>query len=443
MKQATREPRPGYRFFRRVHILKLIPTALQCGQLEQYGRLRRAIWNALQSILHDIYLKNRDVVDSQGNRAKTYYNHLTMSKLLTLWRNPPNSLLYARAWAELPEDIRCAVAGHAPDLWVEMSAMSREPQRQVINDLHDAYTRMFEYRKNRNLNKLGSNSFEIGVPKQKPSWDLLRFHCANETKLAPDGRALWLASIGFIKAKPERALPDEAQMGGVVCKRSATGKWRAYVAIRLEMPDTPVVTPQPHEVVGVHLGLRSTVTLSTGEKIVAPKWFATGQHRIARLRRVRKRSQPGSRQSELLRQKIARLEERIANQRATWQHQVTAGIIRRCGAVAIETWGIHEMKRDKRVSRSIHDAAWYGFKQKLRYKSDWHSHWFKELAPYYPSTQTCSVCGYVMHGDHTVRLSQVKWTCRKCSTTHDRDDNAALNVRETGVRQIPQIPLGV
>jgi putative transposase len=172
--------------------------------------------------------------------------------------------------------------------------------------------------------------------------------------------------------------------------------------------------------------LTSALTLSTAEKILAPKPLKWAQRKLRRLNRQLHRKKKGSRNRTKARERLARLHWRISQIRNDFQHQATTAIAKRFGRVYVEDLNVKGMLKNHCLARSISDVGWGGLIEKLSYKTQ-----VGKVSRWFPSSKTCSVCGHVIA---ELPLSVRTWTCEKCGTVHDRDVNAARSTQIEGRR---------
>jgi len=181
---------------------------------------------------------------------------------------------------------------------------------------------------------------------------------------------------------------------------------------------------------GVDLGLTSFVTLDTGEKIKSPRPLLKAEKKIKRLQRQLSRKQKGSGRREKARVKLALQHEKVANIRSDFQHNLSREIIEDHKLLGVENLQIAKMLKNPYLAKHILDAGWYGFLSQLKYKGGWYGCRVVETGKYFPSTKTCSNCGYILD---ELPLSRRKWTCPGCGAKHDRDINAAINERNKAI----------
>jgi putative transposase len=223
-----------------------------------------------------------------------------------------------------------------------------------------------------------------------------------------------------------RPLPDGAEPSTVTVSRDRAGRWFVSLLCQCAVDPAPVSAT----VVGVDAGITSLVTLSTGEKIPNPRHERRDRARLARAQRRLARKALGSANRDKARLKVARVHARIADRRKDFLHQLTARLVRDNQAVVIEDLSVRNMIRNHHLARAISDAAWRQMRAMLAYKCDWYGRDLVVIDRWYPSSTTCSACG---HRTGPLPLDVREWECVSCGTRHDRDINAAVNIKAAGL----------
>ena len=207
-------------------------------------------------------------------------------------------------------------------------------------------------------------------------------------------------------------------------KRTADGRYWAIFTSQY----TPEKTAGTGTV-GIDVGLSTYATLSTGEKIANPRHLVRSEQRLARLQRRLSRRQKGSQNRNKQRLKVARLHAHVANQRRDHLHNLTTRLVRENQAIGIESLRITGMIKNRKLAKHIGDAGWGLFAQMLRYKVVASQHAVLVVAdPLWPSTQRCACCGE--RPVVKLTLKDRRWVCPHCQTEHDRDVNAAINLKQ-------------
>lgn len=232
--------------------------------------------------------------------------------------------------------------------------------------------------------------------------------------------------LAFVWSWPE-VDPASIDPSMVVVSRDPDGRW--YVTFAVDVPAPPPLPPSG-QVVGVDLGLANFAVLSTGERIPHPRHWERHACRLKRYQRILARTQKGSANRAKARRKVARAHTRIRDARRDFLHKASTDLVRRFDALAVEDLNVTGMARaggarKRGVNRSISTSGWSEFRTLLAYKAHRDGRTVAVVDRWYPSTKSCSACGYVLA---ELRLSTRAWSCPVCGTRHDRDVNAAKNI---------------
>ncbi len=204
-----------------------------------------------------------------------------------------------------------------------------------------------------------------------------------------------------------------------------------FASITVQTPDDlPLAKAENQGAVGVDLGVSALATLSTGEPPIAgPKAHKALLCRLQRLSRSLSRKVKGSKNRHKAKMKLARLHARIGNIRKDALHQLTTDLTRRFHTIGIEDLNVRGMVKNRHLSRAVSDMGFFEFRRQLDYKAAQRGS-VVVADRWYPSSKTCSHCGHKL-GELALAVRQ--WTCPGCNTTHDRDVNAAVNLRNMAV----------
>jgi putative transposase len=206
---------------------------------------------------------------------------------------------------------------------------------------------------------------------------------------------------------------------------------RWFVAIAVDTQDVSHLPKAENQgVVGVDLGIKAMATLSTGEVFAGPKAHKALLGRLKRLSRSLSRKQKGSANRRKARTKLARMNARVANIRADFTHKLTTDLTRRFHTVVIEDLNVRGMVKNRHLARSIADMSFFEFRRQLEYKAAMRGSQVIVADRFFASSKTCSVCAHKLDD---MPLSVRWWTCPVCGTLHDRDINAAVNLKNLAV----------
>ena len=250
---------------------------------------------------------------------------------------------------------------------------------------------------------------------------------------------LRLPKVGDVKVVVHRALIGKIKT--VTVSLSRTGKYFASVLLDDgKAPPTPPQEIRESEVIGVDLGIAQLITDSNGNKTPHPHVLARCRSNLRRKQKSLSRKQKGSSNRAKARVQLAKVHERVAHVRKDIHHKISKHLIDENQAVCAETLDVRNMLRNRRLSRPIQDASWSTLVCMLAYKSEWYGKHFVQIDRWFPSSKTCSGCGM---SPPSMDLGVRSWTCPECGTTHDRDVNAAINIKQEGIQQLKTAGLSV
>ena len=228
-----------------------------------------------------------------------------------------------------------------------------------------------------------------------------------------------MQNIGAIKLKQHRPLPEAAQLGHVVLKRSV-GQW--YVCLTVEIPDEAPL-PNPRPAVGLDLDLKALVALSNGALVENPRWLRRSLAQLRKAQRRLARRKKGAKRRTKAAFQVAKHHEKIGNQRLDFWHKLTRHLADTYGLIALEKLTLAFMTHNRHLALSAHDAGLGVFQHLLGYKVEETGSQVVAVDPRY-TTQTCSGCGVLVEKSLRVRVHQ----CADCGLVLDRDVNAACNI---------------
>ncbi len=234
-----------------------------------------------------------------------------------------------------------------------------------------------------------------------------------------------LPKMGEIKAVLHRVFEGELKTATV--SRSCKGHY--YISILVEDGKELPVKQEflDSTTIGIDVGIKDFAVLSTGEKSENPKYLKNSLQRLKVLQKRVSKKQKGSQNRAKAKQRLAALHDKIANQRNDFQNKLSFKLISENQAIALETLNVKGMVKNHNLAQSISDSAWSSFVTKLEYKADWLGKTVLRIGQFEPSSKLCSICGY---HNKELQLKDREWECPECATTHDRDINAAINIKK-------------
>lgn len=286
--------------------------------------------------------------------------------------------------------------------------------QQKLRDLGDAFSNFFGR---------GKKNKKAGYPKfkKKNSCESFRLIASSHAFRIKEGEFYISKSEAPINVRWSRDLPSEPTS----CTISRTPSGEYYVSFVCEADLRPT---NGTSIIGFDLGLSHYLVDSRGNKIDNPRHFVSLQRRLVLLQRQLSRKQKGSKNREKSRLKVAKLHQCISNMRDDFLHKLSRTLVNENQVIGIESLKVANMIRNRKLAKHIADAAWGKFITMLKYKAQ-ESTWCTvvDIDPFYPSTHTCSSCDYML--EHKLKLSERSWVCPRCGSHHDRDFNAAKNIR--------------
>ena len=232
-----------------------------------------------------------------------------------------------------------------------------------------------------------------------------------------------------IKCRVHREI--KGKIGKVTITKNPSGKY--FVSVFTEEEYTTPLK-KTGKSVGMDMGLKDLLITSEGETFKNNRYTRRYEHKLAKAQQHLSRKNKGSRRFENQKLKVARLHEKITNSRADYLHKCSIFLVRRYDTICIEDLNIKGMTKNHHLSKSISDASWCKFVAMLTYKAEWNDKKIVKIDRFFPSSQTCNVCGYV--NKDVKDLSVREWECPECHTHHDRDINAAINILHFGINNI-------
>ncbi|HBB3350800.1 RNA-guided endonuclease TnpB family protein [Escherichia coli] len=262
--------------------------------------------------------------------------------------------------------------------------------------------------------------------KRKNGWQS-SYHCVGIKVL---DNAIKIPKLSPIEARLHREL--HGKLKSITITRSATGKYYASLLCDDGM-ETPARPSMISRVTGIDMGLSHYAIKSDGVKVANPRHLINASRNLRRKQKALSRKQKGSANRKKARIRLAALHERVASARADFQHKLSRAIVDENQAVIVETLKKANMMKNHNLARAIGDASWHSFIAKLEYKAMEKGVHLVKLDQWFASSKTCHYCGYKMP---EMPLHKRIWRCPECSIEHDRDINAALNIRQKGILEL-------
>jgi putative transposase len=245
------------------------------------------------------------------------------------------------------------------------------------------------------------------------------------------GDALKLpGKVGIVKAKIHRTI--EGTIKTVTISKEPSGKY--YASILTEVEGENPIPSTEGKVIGIDLGLKHFAITSDGSKVSKydnPRHLAKHEKNLKRKQKKLARKQKGSNSRHKYRKVVARVYERVSNSRQDFLHKLSKKLVNENQVVVVENLHVKGMVRNHNLAKAISDVGWGMFTNFLAYKLEKKGGKLVEIDRWFPSSKLCSNCYYQVE---EMPLDVREWTCPHCGIHHDRDGNAATNIREEGIR---------
>lgn len=268
-----------------------------------------------------------------------------------------------------------------------------------------------------------------GYPKYKSKRNGGSFQCPSGIRRIDfDNSTLTIPKIKNIHIRISRVF--DGQIKYITISKTSTGKY--FASIVVETVSETVIQPEVKNVIGIDLGITDFAVLSTGERVENPRHLRNSLKRLKMLQRRASKKKKGSNSRKKANKRVAMIHEKITNQRNDFLHKVSSKLIgdNQTDTICLETLAVRNMVRNHTLAQAISDVSWAEFIQQLEYKGKWYGKNVIKVDRFYASSKTCSDCG---HKKDEMNLSERTWNCSNCGATHDRDINAAINIRNSGM----------
>lgn len=242
-----------------------------------------------------------------------------------------------------------------------------------------------------------------------------------------EGDKIRLPKIGLVKFVRHRDFGSGEILKSATIELTPSGRY--FVSINVEY-ENQILELLPTKYIGLDYSMTELYVDSDGNHADYPRYYRASERKLATAQQKFSRKILGSRNREKCRLKLARLHEHVANQRRDFLHKLSRRLADSYDAICIEDLNMTDMSRALSFGKSVNDNGWGAFTRMLEYKLRWQGKQLIKIGRWEPTSQTCPCCGY--KNRQTKNLKMREWECPKCGAHHDRDINAALNIREKG-----------
>lgn len=303
-----------------------------------------------------------------------------------------------------------------------LTEVNSQSLQSALRNLDTAYTNFFR------------NTKAVGFPRYRSRKDRQSFLCPQHCRVDFSKSTITIPKAKDIPAVLHRKFRGIVKT--VTISMTSSGRYFASVLVDTDIQEKPKSAVKNNTTIGIDLGIKTLAVCSDGRTFDNPKNLRRSLNRLVLLQKRLSRRQKGSSNRNKARIKVARLQERISNQRKDTLHKITYTLTHdsQVRIICMEDLNVKGMIRNHHLAQSVADASFGMFLTMLEYKCKWYGVNFVKIDRFAPSSKTCGKCGYVYKG---LKLSDRSWICPNCGMLHDRDYNAACNIKEFGLKALP------
>ena len=332
---------------------------------------------------------------------------------------------------ELWEDYKLSFNPNLKSFKEEWKFLTKVPSQALANSYMDclqAYNNFFNSFKGKSkakqnfpkFHKKGQkDSFRIAATKTSKGYDIR----------IEDNEHIKVPKLGNIKFRNYNDSDwSNVHIYNITIKKTPTNKY--FASLCCELPEKEYVKPK-YEACGFDLGLKDFCIFDSGEVIDNPKYFRTSQDRLVKEQRKLSHCTKGSQNYKKQKLRVALVHEKIKNQRKDFQHKWSRRIVNENQIIVSEDLNVKGMLKNHKLAKSISDASFSSFCNMIDYKAKELGRIYVKINTFYPSSKLCHCCGY---NNTTLTLADREWECPNCHELLDRDNNAAINILNEGLK---------
>lgn len=340
---------------------------------------------------------------------------------------------------ELWEDYKLLFNPNLKSFKEEWKFLTKVPSQALANSYMDcmtAFNNFFNYLKGKSkakqsfpkFHKKGQkDSFRIAATKTSKGYDIR----------IEDYEYIKVPKLSKIKFRNYNNIDwSKVHIYNITIKKTPTNKY--FASLCCEIPEPKYVVPK-FNACGFDLGLKDFAIFDSGEVVENPKYYRKTEFRIKKTQRVLSKCVKFSKNYKKVQLKLTKLHEKIKNQRKDFQHKLSRKIVNENQVIVSEGLNVKGMLKNRKLAKSIQDASFSSFCNMISYKANEQHRQYMKIGTFYPSSKLCHCCGFKYKG---LKLEERFWTCPQCGIYLDRDENAAINILQEGLRILSRDTVG-
>ena len=332
---------------------------------------------------------------------------------------------------ELWEDYKLSFNPNLKSFKEEWKFLTKVPSQALANSYMDclsAFNNFFNSIKKKTkqeakypkFHKKGQkDTFRIATTKTSKGYDIR----------IEDFEHVKVPKLGSIKFRNYNKIDwTKVHIYNITIKKTPSNKYFASLCVEIEEPK--YIEPK-FDVCGFDLGLKDFAIFDSGEVIENPKYYRKTENKVKKTQRILDKCEKFSKNYKKVQLKLAKLHEKIKNQRKDFQHKLSRRIVNENQVIVSEDLNVKGMLKNHKLAKSIADASFRSFCNMIAYKANEQHRQYIKIGTFYPSSKLCHCCGFKYKG---LKLEERFWTCPECGTYLDRDENAAVNILQEGLK---------
>lgn len=341
---------------------------------------------------------------------------------------------------ELWEDYKLLFNPNLKSFKEEWKFLTKVPSQAIANSYMDCMTAFNNFFNS--IKKKTKQDAKYPKFHKKGHKDSFRIACTYSKKGTGDIRVegkehIKIPKLGSVKFKNYNNTDwSQIHIYNITIKKTPSNKYFASLCVEIEEPK--YVKPK-FDACGFDLGLKDFAIFDSGEVIENPKYYRKTEYRIKKTQRVLSKCKKFNKNYKKVQLKLAKLHEKIRNQRKDFQHKISRQIVNENQIIVSEDLNVKGMLKNHKLAKSIQDASFSSFCNMIDYKAKEMNRTYLKISTFYPSSKLCHCCGFKYNG---LKLDERFWTCEKCGTLLDRDENAAINILNEGLRILSRDTVG-